>query len=250
MAATTSAGVAQKISFKVRRATQAIKLSIALLNLSLRPRKRLDHIPGLHIPVSAFLGNHLLRRQLELHYKITVFWPVSHLMSARKTLRVPGTIQYTANKPFHGLRVTRCKSRLACLDVSVLCGYFRPLLGDHALMFGSRRRQSPQPLFLILAMLQLARLRTVPGPPPFHAHTELIRQATGQGPSARGAHIQPTLVGAREVPKDPGSNLGMPGETFSCWKVNGGRDRESVSNPSRTMTCRSRSAVLSSAVRC
>src|SRR6516165_2341664 len=57
------------------------ELCVALFNLSLGSRERLDHVTGLHIPVSALLRDHCLWRQLEFHYQITVLWSVSHLMS-------------------------------------------------------------------------------------------------------------------------------------------------------------------------
>jgi len=135
---------------------------VALPDLVVRARHRLDDITRLHVTVRADRRHDGLRGQFEFDRDGVVLGIVGHLVCVWEAIRVPGRLEHAAHKPRHGLGVTRGERRLAAGDVGVPGRRPGTLLGDLPVVLGLRYGQRLLPLRLVLAVFGHCRLEPVP----------------------------------------------------------------------------------------
>jgi hypothetical protein len=133
---------------------------VALADLLLRTRRRLDDVTGLHVPVAADRRHHVLRGQFELHRDVPGRPVVADLVFAREAVRVPGRPEHAAGKPRHGLGLTRGERRLAAGDVGVARRGLGARFGDLLVVLGPRHGQRLLPLRLVLPVFGYRGLET------------------------------------------------------------------------------------------
>ena len=170
---------------------------VALPDLVVRARYRLDDIARLHVTVRTDRRHDGLRGQFEFDRDDAVLRVVGHLVSAREAVRVPGRLERAAHKPRHGLGVTRGERRLAAGDVGVPGRRPGALLGDLPVVLGLGHGQRLLPVLLILAVFGYRRLEPVPrlGRLPPVAGSAQPAQETAQSARRGRREIAPVRIG-------------------------------------------------------
>jgi len=170
---------------------------IALPDLMVRARHRLDDITRLHVTVRADRRHDGLRGQFEFDRDGVVLWIVGHLVSVREAVRVPGRLEHAAHKPRDGLGVTRGERRLAAGDVGVPGRRPGALLGDLPVVLGLGHGQRLLPLRLVLAVFGHRHLEPVPRLRhlPLVAGSAQSAQETAQSAGRGRREIVPVRIG-------------------------------------------------------